>query len=151
MCRTAADKKPLQRIEIIDVDDTTMKDVNFKALCLKKDVSEEKETNRIINKTVKSEDTLNSTNNVTPKEEVLEFTNMEKTSKLKIDGRCLPTIFQDSLESDVFSSMINILSTEFVKYNLPVLNYIEGLLNIRRFEMLMLFMNKQDKEGYDFF
>lgn len=59
-----------------------MKDVNFKALCLKKDVSEEKETNCIINKTVKSEDTLNSTNNVTPKEEVLEFTNMEKTSKL---------------------------------------------------------------------
>lgn len=49
---------------------------------LQKKLSEEKETNCIINKTVKSEDTLNSTNNVTPKEEVLEFTNMEKTSKL---------------------------------------------------------------------
>lgn len=63
----------------------------------------------------------------------------------KINPTELPKIFQESLESDVFSDIIVILSENFVEKNLPTFSYLQSLSNVKRFSALTMFMSSKDK------
>ncbi|KAL0131847.1 hypothetical protein PUN28_003004 [Cardiocondyla obscurior] len=58
----------------------------------------------------------------------------------------LPKIFKDSMESDIFSDILMILKTEFMrKRNEPVLSYLIDLSNVKRFRTFIMFLNKSEK------
>lgn len=63
----------------------------------------------------------------------------------QISGHELPVIFKESLESDIFSNILAVLVTEFIKNRTPVIQYLLGLTKVRRFSALTLFMTKHDK------
>lgn len=68
-----------------------------------------------------------------------------------MNGEQLPAIFKDALESDVFSQILEVLATEFVKANEPVYQYLNGLSNVKRFSALILFASDEDKESTNIF
>ncbi|KAG7202968.1 hypothetical protein KM043_010105 [Ampulex compressa] len=59
----------------------------------------------------------------------------------------LPKIFQDSMESDVFSDIVTILKTEFIKQKVEVSSFLQDLSQVKRFRALILFLSNSDKEG----
>lgn len=67
----------------------------------------------------------------------------------QINGENLPKIFQDSLDGNILSQILNILASEFVDANEPVLSYIQGLTKVRRFRTLTLFLSQSDKESLE--
>lgn len=65
----------------------------------------------------------------------------------KIPGADFPKIFQDSLESSTLSDIICTIKTGFLQFKEPVLPYIRGLSDVRRFSALAMFLSESDKEG----
>uniref|UniRef100_A0A1B6MSF2 RNA polymerase II-associated protein 3 n=1 Tax=Graphocephala atropunctata TaxID=36148 RepID=A0A1B6MSF2_9HEMI len=65
----------------------------------------------------------------------------------QIPGDELPNIFKESLESGTFSSVVQILGSEFVAAGEKVLPYLRGLAGVRRFSTLALFMSATDKSN----
>lgn len=63
----------------------------------------------------------------------------------QINGLDFPVIFKESLESDIFSSVLAVLSTEFTRNGTAVIQYLLGLTKVRRFNTLTLFMTDNDK------
>lgn len=63
----------------------------------------------------------------------------------QISGHDFPVIFKESLESDIFSGVLTIFATEFIKNRTPVIQYLLGLTKVRRFSALTLFMTENDK------
>ncbi|XP_043278722.1 RNA polymerase II-associated protein 3 [Venturia canescens] len=64
----------------------------------------------------------------------------------KIAVERIPMIFQDSMESNTFSEILQVLRLEFIKQNDPVLDYLKYLSQVKRFRTLTMFMQKTDKE-----
>ncbi|XP_015592531.1 RNA polymerase II-associated protein 3 isoform X2 [Cephus cinctus] len=64
----------------------------------------------------------------------------------QIQPGILHTIFQDSLESDTFSEILQILSSKFVVKNEAVFHYLEDLSQVKRFRALIMFMSNADKK-----
>lgn len=62
----------------------------------------------------------------------------------KIRGEDLPQIFKEALESYIFSEILEILSTEFVKNSQPVYHYLLGFSNVKRIKALLLFASEED-------
>ncbi|XP_012273418.1 RNA polymerase II-associated protein 3 [Orussus abietinus] len=56
-------------------------------------------------------------------------------------------IFQDSMDSEIFSEIIEILKTEFIKRCKPVFAYLKDLSQLKRFRTLVMFMSHVDKEA----
>lgn len=65
----------------------------------------------------------------------------------QINGEDFPKIFQDSLDGNILSQILNVLATEFVSANEPVLSYIQGLTHVKRFRTLTLFLSRSDKNS----
>lgn len=65
----------------------------------------------------------------------------------QIHGEDFPKIFQDSLDGNILSQILNVLATEFVAANEPVLSYIQGLTHVKRFRTLTLFLSSSDKNS----
>lgn len=65
----------------------------------------------------------------------------------QINGHDFPEIFKESLESDIFSSVLAVLSTEFIRNRTAVIQYLLGLTKVRRFNALTLFMTDNDKSN----
>lgn len=59
----------------------------------------------------------------------------------------LSKIFQDSMESNIFSDILTILKTEFIKREEPIFSYLKDLSDIKRFRALVMFLNNSEKEG----
>ncbi|XP_012239843.1 RNA polymerase II-associated protein 3 isoform X1 [Bombus impatiens] len=59
----------------------------------------------------------------------------------------LPKIFQDSMESDIFSQIIEVLGTEFVGRKNQIFYYLKDLSRVKRFRALIMFTSNSDKEN----
>lgn len=67
----------------------------------------------------------------------------------KINGADFPKIFQDSLDGNILSQILSVLANEFIPANKPVLAYLLGLTQVRRFRTLTLFMSRSDKSNVE--
>ncbi|XP_015185919.1 PREDICTED: RNA polymerase II-associated protein 3-like isoform X2 [Polistes dominula] len=65
----------------------------------------------------------------------------------QLPSNSLPQLFQDSMESDIFSEILDILRTEFIPRKNSVYQYLECLSQIKRFRALVMFINNAEKEG----
>ena len=59
----------------------------------------------------------------------------------------LPRIFQDSMESDIFSQIIEVLRTKFVGRKNQIFYYLRDLSRVKRFRALIMFTSNSDKEN----
>ncbi|CAH1986684.1 unnamed protein product [Acanthoscelides obtectus] len=64
-----------------------------------------------------------------------------------IDPILLPKIFQNSLESNVFSNILEVLSRYFTANNDNVWDILESMTHVKRFSALAMFMTSQDKQN----
>lgn len=51
------------------------------------------------------------------------------------------------MESNIFSDILTILKTEFIKREEPIFSYLKDLSDIKRFRALVMFLNNSEKEG----
>lgn len=51
------------------------------------------------------------------------------------------------MESYIFSDILMILKTEFMKRNEPIFSYLKDLSNIKRFRAFIMFINNSEKQG----
>ncbi|KAI4486915.1 hypothetical protein M0802_012234 [Mischocyttarus mexicanus] len=65
----------------------------------------------------------------------------------QLPSNSLPKIFQDSMESDIFSEVLDILRIEFIPRKDSVYEYLECLSQVKRFRALIMFINNAEKEG----
>ncbi|XP_020289075.1 RNA polymerase II-associated protein 3-like [Pseudomyrmex gracilis] len=63
----------------------------------------------------------------------------------QISPDSLPNIFQDSMESDIFSSILKTLK-EFMERQQSVFSYLKNLSNIKRFRALIMFLSNAEKQ-----
>lgn len=59
----------------------------------------------------------------------------------------LPKIFKESMESSIFSDILAILKTEFVKRKESIFSYLKDLSDVRRFRALVMFISNSEKQG----
>ncbi|CAK9822263.1 RNA polymerase II-associated protein 3 [Anthophora retusa] len=59
----------------------------------------------------------------------------------------LPKIFQESMESDIFSEILEVLRIEFIKRKSPVFYYLKDLSEVKRFRALIMFISNSEKEN----
>lgn len=59
----------------------------------------------------------------------------------------MPRIFQDSMESDIFSEVLDILRIEFIARKESVHQYLKDLSQVKRFRALIMFINNAEKNG----
>lgn len=53
------------------------------------------------------------------------------------------------MESDIFSEILEVLKTEFVKTKEPLFRYLRDLSEVKRFRALIMFISNSEKEsGY---
>ncbi|XP_011637752.1 RNA polymerase II-associated protein 3 [Pogonomyrmex barbatus] len=58
----------------------------------------------------------------------------------------LPKIFQDSMETDIFSDILATLKTEFTKRREPIFSYLKDLSNVKRFRAFTMFISSSEKQ-----
>ncbi|XP_011139128.1 RNA polymerase II-associated protein 3 isoform X2 [Harpegnathos saltator] len=58
----------------------------------------------------------------------------------------LPNIFQDSMESNIFSDILTVLKTKFIKRQESIFSYLKDLSNVRRFRALIMFTSNSEKQ-----
>lgn len=56
----------------------------------------------------------------------------------------MPHIFKEALESYIFSEILEILATEFVRKDEPVYHYLLGFSHVKRIKALLLFASEED-------
>ncbi|XP_076234299.1 RNA polymerase II-associated protein spaghetti [Calliopsis andreniformis] len=65
----------------------------------------------------------------------------------QLPKNCLPKIFQDSMESDIFTDIIEVLKIEFTKRKESVFCYLKDLSEVKRFRALIMFISTSEKES----
>lgn len=173
-------KKPLKRIQIIDVDLESEKNYlcnKSKQLLKQNKKIEVKEIVDSKNKKNKSSDIILSKpqivqiTEVETKEETtigtfedlnvaipktaVQFYNVWKNIKKewrkyylqRINTSDLKLIFKESLESKVFSEIIAVLRENSADNGLNLYNYLLGLIEVKRFSALIMFMSSKDKKS----
>ncbi|CAL7948476.1 unnamed protein product [Xylocopa violacea] len=65
----------------------------------------------------------------------------------QLPANSLPTIFQDSMDSDIFSEILEVLRIEFLKNKDVIFRYLKDLSQVKRFKTLIMFISKNDKES----
>lgn len=51
------------------------------------------------------------------------------------------------MESDIFSDILAILKTEFMKRKEPIFLYLKNLSDVKRFRALIMFISNIEKQG----
>ncbi|XP_011065015.1 PREDICTED: RNA polymerase II-associated protein 3 [Acromyrmex echinatior] len=64
----------------------------------------------------------------------------------QIPSGSLPKIFQDSMETDIFSGILTTLKIEFMKRKEPIFSYLKDLSNIKRFRAFIMFISNSEKQ-----
>ncbi|XP_076164382.1 RNA polymerase II-associated protein spaghetti [Ptiloglossa arizonensis] len=59
----------------------------------------------------------------------------------------LPKIFQDSMESDIFSEILEVLRIEFIKRKEFIFSYLQDLSKVKRFRAFIMFISNSEKES----
>lgn len=132
-----------------NLQNTTIKSDDFKII-EKKNPKEEK---NIINSDKKYENDDLDKNYVTPKTSVqfyLTWKNLKSSDERyrylkKIDPQELPKIFQSSLDSGIFSNIIEVLVKHFIDNKTPVSRILYYLTQVKRFSAITMFMTDDDK------
>ncbi|KAK5648975.1 hypothetical protein RI129_003867 [Pyrocoelia pectoralis] len=162
-------RKPLRRIPIQDVDDlevgedaalpwprpghnsTLIKCDDLKIVERKLEspknakVDEEKPTISMSNE-------FNMSVPLTTIQFVSDWHQLEKCKELQyeylkqINPENIPSLFKESLDYDIFSGIIHTLATVFVENNSSVYLYLLKLSEVKRFSMLLMFMENSNKE-----
>ncbi|XP_047356002.1 RNA polymerase II-associated protein 3 isoform X1 [Vespa velutina] len=65
----------------------------------------------------------------------------------QLPSNSLPRIFQDSMESDIFSEVLDILRIEFIPRKDSIHQYLKDLSQVKRFRALIMFINNAEKDG----
>lgn len=65
----------------------------------------------------------------------------------QMPAQSLPKVFQESMESDVFTDILEVLRTQFMPKSELVFDYVENLTRVKRFKTLVMFMSNKDREG----
>lgn len=55
-------------------------------------------------------------------------------------------IFQDSMESNIFSDILTILNTEFIKRKEPIFFYLKDLSDVKRFRTFVMFLSNSERK-----
>lgn len=142
-------KKKLERIKVKDVDDFTLNNT------VKKQDKKIEEKAKIDN--VQESDMLEECSNEnfyeSPKNAIQFYHKWnilnedQKLNYLKfINPASLKDVFQESLDSKVFSEIIKILDKDRDK-NISIYDYLLGLAEVKRFRALVMFMSSKEKNG----
>lgn len=65
----------------------------------------------------------------------------------QIPPKTIPTLFKESMESNVFEEIIIVLKEEFIPHKKNIFDYLEQLSNVQRFRTLIMFVERKTKEG----
>ena len=155
-------KKSLTKIPVKEVEFGAMQynHGNEKTLCNESEVVESKKTDDKFEKNNDLNTVIESPENIinippVPKTAV-QFVMNWKTNKSsefryqylkKLPENNLPKIFQDSMESDIFSEILEVLKVEFVKRKEPIFCYLRDLSQVKRFRALIMFVSNSEKEN----
>ncbi|XP_047110434.1 RNA polymerase II-associated protein 3 isoform X1 [Schistocerca piceifrons] len=67
----------------------------------------------------------------------------------QIPGDKIPSIFRESMESNMLSEIITTLVEDFLQHKAAVYPYLKGLSEVKRFGALTMFLSKNDKSGLE--
>ncbi|XP_028524245.1 RNA polymerase II-associated protein 3 isoform X2 [Apis cerana] len=84
------------------------------------------------------------------KDNVIVIEPIEKPPHLhskQLPKESLPKIFQDSMESDIFCQIIEILKIEFIKRKDLIFHYLKDLSQVKRFRTFIMFISDSDKKS----
>lgn len=65
----------------------------------------------------------------------------------QINGEDISVIFKESLDTKLFSDILETLTHRFIDKSENVYSYLHGLSNVKRFSTLTMFMTSKDKES----
>lgn len=65
----------------------------------------------------------------------------------QVNPKNFATLFKESLDSELFSGIVGTLANYFVTNKDPVDGYLLGLSEVKRFEMLTMFMSEEDQNS----
>ncbi|XP_031771582.1 RNA polymerase II-associated protein 3 isoform X1 [Apis florea] len=149
-------KIPIQEMEFV----TNYNYINNKTICIENDQQKKefgKDNNLMKNnnsvKTIKSLEDISIVPPI-PKTAV-QFIMTWKTNKSsefrykylkQLPKDSLPKIFQDSMESDIFCQIIEVLKIEFIKRKDLIFHYLKDLSQVKRFRTFIMFISDSDKE-----
>lgn len=51
------------------------------------------------------------------------------------------------MESDIFSDILAVLKTEFMKQEEPIFSYLKDLSDVKRFRTFIMFISNLEKQG----
>lgn len=157
-------KKQMKRIEVQDAEFEIIKcKKENNQVSNAKDIQQIKQSNIVDNKIIDEKNTLNQSCKI---EEVeIDIPSVPKTAvQFLMDWRrnksskyhyqylkqlplnSLPNIFQDSMESDIFSEILNTLKVEFIPRKEQVYHYIKDLTKVKRFRALIMFISNAEKQ-----
>ncbi|XP_076667306.1 RNA polymerase II-associated protein spaghetti [Andrena cerasifolii] len=154
-------KKSLTRIPVKEVEFGAMgyNHGNEKTLCNESKLVESKNTDDEFKKSNDLNTVIESSENINippvPKTAV-QFVMNWKTNKSsefrykylkKLPENNLPKIFQDSMESDIFNEILEVLKVEFVKRKEPIFCYLRDLSQVKRFRALIMFISNSEKDS----
>ncbi|KOC70175.1 RNA polymerase II-associated protein 3 [Habropoda laboriosa] len=153
-------KKPLTKIPVEEVEFNTFQ-YNDKVVYNKNEPAQKEDvikdnlvTNNSIVKICEHPEDISNIPPV-PKTAVQFLMNWKKNKSLEykykylkqVPENSLPKIFQESMESDIFSEILKVLRTEFIKRKDPVFYYLKDLSEVKRFRALIMFISNSEKES----
>ncbi|XP_076637274.1 RNA polymerase II-associated protein spaghetti [Colletes latitarsis] len=120
---------------------------------LKKISAHEKSKNE---SSIKDSKSVENTNNIPPvPKTAVQFVTNWKTNKSsefrykylkQLPENSLSKIFQDSMESDIFSDILEVLWVEFIKRKESIFSYLKDLSEVKRFRALIMFISNNEKQ-----
>ncbi|KAF7271857.1 hypothetical protein GWI33_015334 [Rhynchophorus ferrugineus] len=63
----------------------------------------------------------------------------------RVKANKIPDIFKESLESNIFSNILDVLATYFIQEKEDVFDYMSNLTRVKRFSTLVMFLDSKDK------
>lgn len=143
--KNVIEKPKTPKIEVLDENPKKIENVE---IITKK--PEEKIKKRPIIEIISSEDVPPA-----PKTAVQFLTEWKRNKCLKfrfsyltqIPPKTIPTLFKESMESNVFEEIIIVLKEEFIPHKKNIFDYLEQLSNVQRFRTLIMFVERKTKEA----
>ncbi|XP_043802645.1 RNA polymerase II-associated protein 3 [Apis laboriosa] len=149
-------KIPIQEMEFV----ISHNYINDKTMCIENDQQKKefsKDNNLIKNNNVKIIKSLEDISTIPPiPKTAVQFIMNWKTNKSpefrykylkQLPKDSLPKIFQDSMESDIFCEIIEILKIEFIRKKDLIFHYLKDLSQVKRFRTFIMFISDNDKKS----
>ncbi|XP_054010521.1 RNA polymerase II-associated protein 3 isoform X1 [Hylaeus anthracinus] len=158
-------KDSLTKISVEEVEFSTIHNKERTTSNKRKPVQLEKiskDDNFKIESCIKVSESVENVNNIPPvPRTAVQFVTNWKTNKSsefrykylkQLPRNSLPLIFQNSMESDIFSEILEVLKLEFIKRRESIYPYLKDLSEVKRFRALIMFISNDEKRSLkDFF